>query len=183
MIDAELAWKAVQTRDASANGSFYFGVLTTGIYCKPSCSSRQPLRKNVRFYETAAHAERDGLRACKRCRPRNADGPDSAVVMVQAACRYLQARSGNAPSLQELADRANVSVFHFQRTFRRVAGVTPKQFLDGVRMRNLKDGLKGGDTVTGTIYAAGFGSSSRVYERTDTQPGMTPSQYRQGETA
>jgi AraC family transcriptional regulator of adaptative response/methylated-DNA-[protein]-cysteine methyltransferase len=180
MIDSELAWKAVQTRDASANGSFYFGVLTTGIYCRPSCTSRQPLRKNVRFYETAEAAEQAGLRACLRCRPREARPTDPAAAMVQAACRYLETNSEKGPSLQELADRAKVSVFHFQRTFRRVAGVTPKQFLDSVRMQNLKQGLKGKDTVTGTIYAAGFGSSSRVYERSDTQLGMTPSQYRQG---
>jgi AraC family transcriptional regulator of adaptative response/methylated-DNA-[protein]-cysteine methyltransferase len=180
MIDPELAWKAVQARDAGANGTFYFGVLTTGIYCKPSCAARRALRKNVRFYETPEAAEREGLRACLRCRPGEKGEPGPAIAMVQAACRYLESHSEDAPALQELADRAGISVFHFQRTFRRVAGVTPKQFLDSVRMRKLKEGLKRNEGVTETIHASGFGSSSRLYERSDTQLGMTPSQYRKG---
>ncbi len=177
-IDPEVAWKAVASRDAEAR--FFYGVMTTGVYCRPSCSSRRPLRKNVRFYATPDEAERDGLRACLRCDPKAERRADPAAAEIQDAVRFLEEHSGEAPSLGELARRSGLSAAYFQKTFRRLVGLSPKQYLDSVRMRKLKAGLAAGKDVTETIYASGYGSASRVYERAGSELGMTPAQYRAG---
>jgi AraC family transcriptional regulator of adaptative response/methylated-DNA-[protein]-cysteine methyltransferase len=179
MINQEQCWKAVEGHDGSFDGEFVFGVMTTGVYCRPSCPSRRPLRKNVRFYATTAAAERDGLRPCKRCRPLDPER-DRAAAKVRELCRHMEAHPDEAPDLAELAARAGLSRFHLQRTFKRVAGVTPKEYLEACRMRRLKRGLRDARDVTEAVYDAGFGSSSRVYERADTRLGMTPMQYRRG---
>lgn len=178
MIDPELAWKAVEGRDADA--PFFYGVLTTGIYCRPSCSSRRPLRKNVRFYASPEAAEKDGLRACLRCNPKASRRADPAATEIQDAVRFLETHSEEGPSLDDLAARSGLSASHFQKTFKRLVGLTPKQYLDSIRMRKLKAGLTEGKDVTETIYASGYGSASRVYEKAGSQLGMTPSQYRVG---
>ena len=172
-------WEAVQSRDRSFDGKFFLGVLTTGIYCRPSCPARKPLRRNVRFYETPQEAERDGLRPCKRCRPLEAAG-DRSVEKMRELCRYLESHSDRPPDLADLAARAGLSRFHLQRSFKAVTGVTPKQYLEALRVRKLKQSLRHSAGVTEAIYDAGFGSSSRVYERADTRLGMTPRQYREG---
>src|SRR5437763_4752211 len=107
----DVRWQAVLQRDRSSDGKFVFGVLTTGVYCRPSCPSRRPLRKNVRFYATAAEAERDGLRACKRCRPLDPER-DRATAKVRELCRFIEQHSDEAPDLAELAARAGLSRFH-----------------------------------------------------------------------
>jgi len=184
-FDSEAAWQAVQNRDPAVDGDFFFGVLTTGVYCRPSCPSRRPLRKNVRFYANAQLAEQDGLRACLRCRPSEDRTTDPAAPMVRRACRYLEEQSEAPPSLSDLAARSGLSPAHFQKTFKRLVGVSPKQYIDAVRIRKLKQNLKEdrgaqkGD-ITGAIYSTGFGSPSRVYEKTGSQLGMTPAQYRNG---
>jgi len=170
MIDFEECWLAVTRRE---NRPFVYGVLTTGVYCRPSCGSRMPLRKNVRFYETAADAERDGLRACRRCLP---DGKDRVAEM----CRYIEAHADRPPDLADLAARAGLSRFHVQRAFRAAMGVTPKEYAEAFRVRLLKRTLRVSGGVTEAVYEAGFGSSSRVYERADTRLGMTPAQHRKG---
>jgi AraC family transcriptional regulator of adaptative response/methylated-DNA-[protein]-cysteine methyltransferase len=179
MINQEQCWKAVEQHDGGLDGSFFYGVITTGVYCRPSCASRVPLRKNVRFYATAAEAERDGLRPCKRCRPLDEER-DRAAAKVRELCRQIEASPAETLDLAELAARAGLSRFHLQRSFKAVAGVTPKEYVEACRVRRLKRSLRDAKDVTEAVYDAGFGSSSRVYERADTRLGMTPLQYRRG---
>ena len=180
MLTAEQRWKAVEQRDARQNGKFFYGVVTTGVFCKPSCGSRRPLRRNVRFYDTAEQAVADGLRPCKRCQPDRDRELDATQLAVRAACRYLKAHAAEPVSLAKLAAQAGISAAHFHRSFKRLVGVTPKEYADKLRMDDLKQGLKKGGAVTEQVYASGFGSNSRVYERSNTQLGMTPAQYSKG---
>lgn len=176
MLNDDICWNAVQNRDSSQDGHFFFGVLTTGVYCRPSCAARLPLRRNVRFFATGADAERAGLRPCKRCRPM--ETRDVLAERMERICRYIETHSEEPLSLDALAERAAMSRFHFQRTFRSLVGVTPKQYLDAHRLRGLKTHLKSSADVTSAVYDAGYGSASRVYERADTRLGMTPKEYR-----
>jgi len=180
MLDLEKCWQAVQDRDARHDGTFYFGVVTTGVYCRPSCAARQPLRKNVRFYASPDDAERDGLRACRRCHPRDIAAGDRVAVRIQALCRHIEQHADEPMKLDELAERAGISRFQLQKQFKSVVGVSPKQFREAARLKKLKHGLRNAKDVTVAIYDAGYGSSSRVYERADTRLGMTPKQYRLG---
>ena len=162
-------------RDRSFDGRFFFGVVTTGVYCRPSCPSRHPLRTNVRFFQAPAEAEQAGLRPCKRCRPLS--DPAAAIADL---CRYIERHCEDRLDLAALAARAGLSRFHLQRTFKAAVGVTPKQYLEAHRLGRLKKELRQAKDVTSAVYEAGFGSSSRVYERADSRLGMTPKQYRQG---
>jgi len=177
VMNNDQLWEAVERRDRSRDGEFYFGVLTTGIYCRPSCPGRRPLRQNVRFYRTPQEAERDGLRACKRCRPLETE-PTGSAARIRELCRYIEAHSDESPDLADLAARAGLSRFHLQRSFKAAVGLTPKQYVDACRLRKLKQSLRESRDVAGAVYDAGYGSSSRVYERADTRLGMTPNQYR-----
>lgn len=182
MLSEAKCWDAVTARNAEKDGQFYFGVVTTGVYCRPSCPARQPLRKNVRFYESPGEAERDGLRPCLRCRPLAGRADDAAIEKIREVCAYIQAHcdSGDGVTLETLAEIADWSPFHLHRTFKAVLGITPKQLLDTCRVSALKTKLRQGGTVTAAVYDAGFGSSSRVYENVDKNLGMTPGQYREG---
>jgi AraC family transcriptional regulator of adaptative response/methylated-DNA-[protein]-cysteine methyltransferase len=177
----EARWQAVLDRDPAFDGRFLFGVLTTGVYCRPSCAARRPLRRNVRFYESAEEAEKDGLRACLRCRPLAPSRDEQAARMAEL-CDYLRKHcdSGDDLGLAALAERASLSPSHLQRTFKAVVGVTPRQYVEACRLEALKRGLRTAESVTQAIYDAGFGSSSRVYERVDSRLGMTPREYRAG---
>lgn len=179
MTDEE-CWQAVQRRDKAKDGCFFFGVLTTGVYCRPSCPARLPKRENVRFYLAPEAAEADGLRACLRCRPLASIGRDPAAAQVEGICRYLEDNADQAIKLDDLADLVGMSPFHLQRSFKAITGVSPKIYQANARLRLLKTELRSGDSVTDAIYAAGYGSSSRMYEKVDTQLGMTPVQYRKG---
>jgi AraC family transcriptional regulator of adaptative response/methylated-DNA-[protein]-cysteine methyltransferase len=179
MLNQVECWEALERRDRNADGKFYVGVLSTGIFCRPSCPSRRALRKNVRFYATPQEAERDGLRACLRCRPLELTG-DPAAARIQELCRYVEAHPGDPHDLADLAARAGLSRFHLQRSFKAAVGLTPKQYVEACRMRKLKQSLRDSRDVAEAVYDAGFGSSSRVYERADTRLGMTPNQYRRG---
>src|ERR1041385_3420466 len=164
LMNQELRWQAVMDRDRSQDGRFFYGVTTTGVYCRPSCASRRPLRANVRFYETPAQAQADGLRPCKRCRPLEASG-DPMARKIAELCRHIEAHAGEALSLKQLSEHAHISPFHLQRSFKAVLGVSPREYVEAVRLRSLKQGLRVGQSVTRAIVDAGFGSPSRVYER------------------
>lgn len=178
-ISEQQMWEAVQRRDVTLDGRFFYGVMTTGIYCRPSCNSRQPLRKNVRFYREADAAERDGLRPCKRCKPegRAAHGDATRIAEI---CLYIEAHASEKLPLAELARRANLSPFHFQRRFQAIVGVSPKEYAEACRLKTLRLELRTAPSVSDAIYGAGYGSVSRVYEKIDTRLGMTPAEYRAG---
>jgi AraC family transcriptional regulator of adaptative response/methylated-DNA-[protein]-cysteine methyltransferase len=180
-------WQAVLDRDSALDGAFVFGVSSTGIFCRPSCPAKRPRRENVSFFDHALQAEQAGYRACLRCRPKAVDGnPQSA--MVRAMCRYIERHivdqhSEDRLTLSLLAKEFRLSPFHLQRTFKSVLGVSPKAYIDACRLRQVKQNLQAGHSVTTALYAAGYGSSSRLYERTAAQLGMTPEKYRRGAVA
>src|SRR5262245_23360783 len=179
-------WAAVAGRDPTQNGRFVYAVATTGVYCKPSCASRRPLRRNVRFFATPAEAESAGFRACKRCRPSRASNPTtgeaSSVIasVVHELARQIDAHPEQSFRLEQLAKRAGYSPFYLQRSFKAIIGSSPKEYQTAARLRTLKHELRRDAPVSDAIYQAGFGSGSRVYEKTDGQLGMTPSEYRSG---
>ena len=180
MLQEEQYWQAVLARDPQAESAFVYGVRSTGIYCRPTCPSRRPQRAQVVFFVQPAAAEQEGFRACKRCRPGGATDPDPSVELVQRACRYIEDHLDEPLTLAALGEQVSLSEHYFQRTFKRIMGITPHQYTDARRLERLKTQLKEGDTVTGAIYEAGYGSSSRLYERAPAQLGMTPAAYRRG---
>lgn len=171
-------WEAVCGRNSSAAGAFLYAVTTTGIYCRPGCASRLPKRENVRFFSDAAEARRAGFRPCRRCRP-DVAAPDATRAAVLRACELLE-QSEAAPDVEALAAAAGLSPSHFHRVFVEVLGATPAEYAAAVRRRRLHQGLAAAATVTDAIYDAGYGSGSRVYERSPELLGMTPARFRQG---
>lgn len=176
----EARWQAVLARDARLDGEFVTGVLTTGIYCRPSCPARRPKRENVRFFDRPEAAERAGFRACLRCRPNEAALALAPAARVRRACRILEERSGERVTLAELAREVSMSPHHLQRTFKRAIGISPRQYADALRLGRLKKRLQGKDSVTMALYEAGYGSASRLYETSTQRLGMTPGAYRDG---
>jgi AraC family transcriptional regulator of adaptative response/methylated-DNA-[protein]-cysteine methyltransferase len=170
-------WEAVCRRDRAADGALYYAVRTTGVYCRPSCSSRQPRRENVEFHATPAAAEAAGFRPCNRCKPTAQGLAERHAAVVAKACRLIE-QAEELPSLDDLARGAGLSPFHFHRVFRSVTGVTPKAYADAHRGRRVRDELKSAGTVTEAIYGAGFNSNARFYESSDDLLGMTPSEFR-----
>ena len=175
-------WQAVQARDASQDGRFVFAVSSTGVYCRPSCPSKRPRRENVSFFEQPEQAEKAGFRACLRCRPK-AVGGNSRLRLVRAMCRYIEEHLDEPLTLARLGREFHQSPFHLQRMFKSVLGITPKSYADSCRMNQLKSNLRAGHSVTRAMYDAGYSSSSRLYERTASQLGMTPDKYRRGAIA
>jgi len=178
----ENLWEAVLARDASRDGSFVFAVSSTGVYCRPSCPSRRPRRQNVSFFSGPNQAEKAGYRACLRCRPR-AIGNNARTEMAKAICRYIEQHLDEPVTLERLGQEFKQSPFHLQRTFKAVLGITPRAYADSCRMNQLKRNLQAGHSVTRALYDAGYSSSSRLYERTASQLGMTPDKYRRGAIA
>jgi AraC family transcriptional regulator of adaptative response/methylated-DNA-[protein]-cysteine methyltransferase len=166
------------------DGVFYYAVLSTGVYCRPSCASRRPRRENVVFFRAREAAEQAGFRACKRCKP-EAAASDPGAQMVEKVCRYIDTHPDEAITLEALGRALGISPFHLQRTFKARTGITPRAYADSRRLNSLKAGLREGHSVTRSMYDAGYGSSSRLYERASAQLGMTPLRYRKqgaGET-
>ncbi|MGB2752779.1 MAG: bifunctional DNA-binding transcriptional regulator/O6-methylguanine-DNA methyltransferase Ada [Pyrinomonadaceae bacterium] len=177
-METEVLWRAVEARDARFDGAFVFGVKTTGIFCRPSCSARKPKRENVLFFTETAEAEACGYRSCLRCRPTQAAEADPQVMMAVAACREIEEMP--EASLDELAGTAGLSTYHFQRTFKEIVGLSPKKYSEAIKMERFKEGIREGSDVLTAMYDAGYGSSSRLYEKAAENLGMTPAIYKKG---
>jgi AraC family transcriptional regulator of adaptative response/methylated-DNA-[protein]-cysteine methyltransferase len=175
-------WDAVVARDSGRDGDFVFAVSSTGVYCRPSCPARRPRRQNVAFFSHPEQAEKAGFRACLRCRPRSISGnPQSDWA--KEICRYIEQHLDEPITLEHLGKAFHQSPFHLQRRFKAALGITPREYADSCRLRLLKRNLQAGDNVTRAMYDAGYGSSSRLYEKTASQLGMTPDEYRRGAIA
>src|SRR5262249_18352792 len=173
-------WNAVVEHNRTADGRFVYAVGTTGVYCRPSCASRRPRRENVSFFETPAAARDAGFRACKRCRPDEAAGAaDPWIEKVRRACVYLANVEGH-PALATLAARLGGSPYHLQRNFKRLVGVTPREYADACRLRKVKRQLRRGGDVTPAMFDAGHGSSGRLYQRRAPEPRTPPTVERPG---
>lgn len=166
-------------RDRAADGTFVYGVRSTGVYCRPSCPSRRPHPDRVVFFDAPADARAAGFRSCLRCRPDSVAAIDPWIEKVQRACVYLANVEGT-PSLATLARRLGGSPYHLQRNFKRIVGVSPREYADACRFRRVRMRLRAGSDVTAAMFDAGYGSSSRFYEGAATKLGMTPSSYRRG---
>jgi AraC family transcriptional regulator, regulatory protein of adaptative response / methylated-DNA-[protein]-cysteine methyltransferase len=172
-------WKAVETKNREFDGVFYFGVRTTGVFCRPSCSSRSPKRQNVSFFVTPTEAEKAGFRACMRCRPKSDYNPGPAALLIKNAFELLKPDADEILTVEELSNRLEVSPGHLQKTFKAVLGLSPKEAIDMLRIENFKRNVKRSD-VTTSLYDSGFGSSRSLYEKAGKSLGMTPATYKKG---
>jgi AraC family transcriptional regulator of adaptative response/methylated-DNA-[protein]-cysteine methyltransferase len=172
-------WADVVARNPKADGTFFYSVKTTGVYCRPSCAARPPRPENVAFHSSIAAAERAGFRACKRCKPGQPPLAERQAARIAKLCRIIE-KSEEAPNLAALATRAGMSVFHLHRTFKAVTGVTPKAYATAVRAKGVRAALGKSGSVTEAIYDSGFNSSGRFYAKSNQMLGMTPSKYRGG---
>lgn len=174
-------WASIVARDPKADGTFYYSVETTGVYCRPSCAARLARPENVRFHETSEDAEKAGFRPCKRCKPNQPSLIERHAATVAEACRLMET-SEEAPSLEQLADHAGLSTYHFHRVFKAITGLTPKEYAAAHRAKRLRNRLGQSGTVTEAIYDAGYNSNGRFYATSNEVLGMTPSEYRAGGT-
>lgn len=177
-LNDECRWQAVLDRDVTADGQFVFAVITTGIFCRPSCRARHALRQNVRFYADASAAREAGFRPCKRCQPDRTDPKQQRIEKVVQACRLLEQEQ--SLTLDELAQTVAVSASHFHRQFKAITGMTPRAWQQAWRAKNVRKTLTQNETITGALLEAGFSSSSQFYRHADTTLGMTAGQFRTG---
>ncbi len=175
--DAE-KWRAVLAKDPSKDGAFVFGVRSTGVYCKPSCPARHPHLEQVLFFSEPGDAERAGFRACKRCRPR--DQSSFQADLVQRVCQYVNENLDEKHTLESLSRQAGLSPFHFQRTFKKTLGISPRQYVEARRLERVKRSLNRGETVTNALYEAGFTSRGKLYEKRPSPLGVNPGTFRRG---
>ena len=173
----EIYWRAVAARDPQFNGVFVYAVRSTGIYCRPTCPSRRPHRDQVVFFPRPEAAEQAGFRPCRRCRPKE---ERTEPALIRRICRYLDTHLDEAVTLDALSVEFGLSPHHLQRRFRSVMGITPRQYVEARRLERLKSALREGQNVATALYDAGYGSSSRLYERSNAKLGMTPATYRRG---
>jgi AraC family transcriptional regulator, regulatory protein of adaptative response / methylated-DNA-[protein]-cysteine methyltransferase len=172
-------WASVVARAAEADGSFFYSVRTTGVYCRPSCGARLPRPENVRFHATREEAEQAGFRPCKRCRPDRPSVLEQHAAKVAEACRLIQT-SVSVPNLEDLAARVGLSPFHFHRVFKSITGLTPRAYAAAHRGERVRSELGRSPTVTAAIYQSGYSSNGRFYGESDRLLGMTPTDYRAG---
>jgi len=177
--EADPRWAKVLARDHAADGQFWYSVATTGIYCRPSCPSRTANPKNVGLHTTLRDAKATGFRPCKRCNPDGLSIDAENAALVARACRLIE-ESEDEPSLNGLAEAVGRSPSYFHRLFKAATGLTPKDYAAAHRAARVREGLSGGQSVTSTMYDAGFNSSGRFYEKSTDMLGMTPTQYRGG---
>jgi AraC family transcriptional regulator of adaptative response/methylated-DNA-[protein]-cysteine methyltransferase len=176
---ADPRWRSVLARDANSDGSFFYSVASTGVYCRPSCGARTPRPENVDFHADTAAAERAGFRPCKRCRPTEISLDRERARKVAELCRFIDA-SASTPTLAELSRRSGLSPYHLHRVFKAVTGLTPRRYAAGRRAERLRRELEGGESVTGAIYGAGFNSNGRFYATANEVLGMTATSYKNG---
>ncbi|AZE89468.1 bifunctional DNA-binding transcriptional regulator/O6-methylguanine-DNA methyltransferase Ada [Pseudomonas orientalis] len=172
-------WAAIVARDAKADGLFVYGVKTTGVYCHPSSASRLPRPENIEFFDTPAHAEAAGYRPSRRAAGDQTQRAAHHAKLVADACRQIE-QAETPPSLDGIARQAGLSSFHFHRVFKAITGLTPKAYAGALRSRKVRDGLKGQQSVTDTLYDAGFNSNSRFYAAANHLLGMKPREYKAG---
>ena len=177
----ESRWRALMKKDARGDGTFWYAVKTTGVFCRPSCPSRQPNRENVAFYTTIEDAEKAGFRACKRCDPKGIGLAGRHADAVAIACRLIE-QADELPSLEQIAKAAKMSPGYFHRLFKAATGLTPKEYANGHRAGRVKTVLPKKGTVTEAIYESGFNSNGRFYAGSTKMLGMKPSEYRNGGT-
>ncbi len=170
-------WRATLERDARADGKFVLAVRSTHIYCRPSCPARRPLRQNVMFFHTGEEAEQQGFRPCMRCRPNEVA---ASAALVARAAKYLSQTSEDGLRLSEVARQLHSNAGTLRRAFRQVTGLTPRELAEALRVKRFKALLRAGKNITDALYETGYGSSSRVYERSNAQLGMTPATYQKG---
>ncbi|MFY8000385.1 MAG: bifunctional transcriptional activator/DNA repair enzyme AdaA [Candidatus Kapaibacteriota bacterium] len=175
-------WKAILAKDRRYDGVFWFAVKTTGIYCRPSCASRTPLEKNVEYFISPEEAHKHGFRACKRCNPDQISFPDTNLELVQKVCAFIARQITENPdesvNLEAIGEEVGRSGDHAQRTFTNVLGISPKEFADAFRLNRFKSLVKSSTTVAEAMHEAGYGSSSRLYEKAGVMLGMTPASYK-----
>ncbi len=172
-------WQALCARQPNTDHTFFYAVVTTGVFCRPSCGARRPRPENVRFFSTVREAEAAGFRACKRCRPSEPSSGAKNAAIIADICRVID-QAESAPNLTALAKRAGLSRFHFHRVFKEIAGVTPAEYASARRGARVRSALRQSATVTEAIYRAGFSSSGRFYEQADAMLGMQPAAFRAG---
>jgi AraC family transcriptional regulator of adaptative response/methylated-DNA-[protein]-cysteine methyltransferase len=174
---AEQYWRATVARDSRSDGVFFLGVRSTRIYCRPSCPARRPLRRNVEFFQTQREAEQHGFRPCLRCKPNQISG---AASLVQKAAAILAGSDEGSLRLNTVATRLRTSTSSLRRAFAQVTGLAPRDLAEALRLNRFKKLLRQGRKITDALYETGYGSSSRVYERSNAQLGMTPATYQKG---
>src|SRR5213594_2215459 len=179
-LTPERRWRIVLARDRRYDGAFVYAVQSTMIYCRPSCPSRRPRRAQVAFFPVPEAAELAGFRPCRRSRPGEAAAPDPGVPLVRTVCRLIDAHPDRPASLAALSAQAGVTSHRPLRTFQRVLGISPRQYRDARRVDRFKAELRSRGRVSPALYEAGYGSTSRVYERAHAQLGMTPATYGRG---
>ena len=180
MLGDEDYRSAILARDAEFDGVVVYAVRSTRIYCRPSCASRRPNRRQVIFFPIPEVAEQAGFRPCLRCRPHLPSPADPQLEMVRQVCQHIKDHADRPLLLADIASKVSFSPHHMHRVFRRVMGITPRQYADACRLDRLKGNLRAGEDVTGAMYDSGYGSSSRLYEQSSAQLGMTPDTYRRG---
>lgn len=172
-------WAAIVTRSSEADGSFYYSVKSTGVYCRPSCAARLARPENIAFHDSPEAAEAAGFRPCRRCKPDQPSILAQNAAKVTEACRLIEA-SETVPSLADLAAHVGASPYHFHRIFKRVTGLTPREYAAARREQRLRSELGRSGTVTEAIFDAGYNSNGRFYEKSNEVLGMTPTAYRAG---
>jgi len=170
-------WHAVVKKDRHYDGKFVYAAVTTGIYCRPSCPARNPQRRNALIFLTAEEAERQGYVACLRCHPNSLTPAERSIT---AALDYIETHLDQTITLNTLSQVSGLSPHHLQETFKRIVGLSPKEFCDARRIARFKQYLRAGQSVSSACYEVGYGSSRALYEKTKKGLGMTPAVYRHG---